>query len=172
MPNVDNPHGLRPLMRTLGGGFPTVAKFSKAVGYATAIFMWDAINRVADGSIEASATPGTTLYSGVALEHGAASKATRHLSIVSPDAVFEAQDEGTGIAAADVGLNANLVLNAGNANTLVSGHEINGATKAATATLDLKIIELLADPNNAFGANGRFQVVINKHRMHPAVAGV
>src|SRR5512139_1552657 len=93
MANVDNPHGLRPLARTLSGGMPWVQLFTKAVGYATAIFQHDAVNQVADGSIEASATPGTTLYSGVALNYGAASTATEHLVITSPDAIFEAQDD-------------------------------------------------------------------------------
>lgn len=172
MANVDNPFGLIPLMYTLGGGPPIINRFDKAVGYATAIFRGDAVNRVADNSIEASATPGTTLYSGVSLDHGAASKATEHLVIVSPDAVFIAQDEGTGVVVADLGLNANLVLNAGNATTLQSGHEINGATKAVTATLDVKLLNLLRVPNNEAGAFARIQIIFNKHRMHAAVAGV
>lgn len=172
MANVDNPHGLRSLMRTLSGGCPTIDQFAKAVGYGTAIFIGDAVNRVADGSIEASATPGTTLYTGVALNHGAASKATTHLVITSPDAIYEAQDEGTGVAAADEGLNANLVLNAGSATTKISGHEINGATKATTATLDVKLLKLLDVPDNAAGSNARVEVMFNKHRMAMAVAGV
>jgi hypothetical protein len=172
MPNIDNPHGLHCLGRTLSGGQLRFQSFDKAVGYATRIFPGDAVNRVADGTIEVSATPGTTNYSGVALNGGAASTLTSHLVCVSPDALYEAQDEGTGVAAADLGLLANLVLNAGVAATNKSGHEINGATKAVTATLDVALLELLPEVGNEYGANARVVVKFNKHRMNPGVAGV
>ncbi len=175
MANVDNCHGLRPLMRTLAGGAPGLVCFKKAVGYGTALFLFDAINQVADGSIEASATPGTTLYSGVNLIFGEALKATEHLVMADPNAVFEAQGDDGGAATldeADRGLNANLVLTAGNANTMISGHEIDASTKAVGATLDMKLLDKLAAVDNAYGAFSRFEIVFNKHRMNPAVAGL
>lgn len=172
MPNVDNPHGLYPVMRTMAGGNVSTAQFKKAATYGTALFIFDAVNRVADGSIEASATPGTTLYSGVNLNWGAASKLTTHLVIQSPDALFEAQDDGGGFAEIDMGLNANLLLNAGNALTNLSKHEVNGVTKDVTATLDVHVIQKLEHPENAYGANVRVELIFNKHRMHPGVVGV
>jgi len=175
MANRDNPHGLRPLMRTLSGGNPFVQEMDKDAAEGTAIFQWDAVNREADGNIEAaSATPGTTLYSGVSLNYGAASTLTKHLVVVSFDAIFEAQDNGEtdGFAAADMGLNVNLELNAGNANTTLSGHELDESTAAVTNTLDVKLLQLLTVPDNAYGAWGRYEVVFNKHRMAPGVAGV
>lgn len=175
MANVDNPHGLRPLMRTLSGGCPTIQWMQKDASEAAAIFQWDAVNREADGNIEAnSATPGTTLYSGVSLNHGAAATLTDHAVVVSPDAVFEAQDNSDtdGFAAADLGLNVNIELNAGSATTKISGHELDESTVATTATLDLKLLALLNTPDNAHGAFSRIEVVFNKHRMNPAVAGV
>lgn len=171
MANIDAPHGLRPLGVTLSGGCPVLSTFSKAAGYGTAIFRGDAVNRVASGSIEASATPGTTLYSGVSLNYGAASTATEHTVITSPDAIFEAQADGS-LAEADMGLNANLVLNAGSALTRQSGHEIAAASAAVTATLDVKLLRKLAVPNNEYGANVRIEIAFNKHRLNPAVAGV
>lgn len=174
MANVNNPHGLRPLMRTMGGGEMQLFEFSKVVGYGTAIFKWDAINRVADGSIEASATPGTTLYSGVSLNWGAASTATKHSCITAPGAVYEAQndDSVTGLVAADMGLNANLVLTAGNATTKTSKHQINHTGIDVTATLDVHLLGLLNTADNAFGGNARIEIVFNKHRMAPAAVGV
>ena len=150
MANRDNPHGLRSLGRTLSGGCPYVTELSKAVGYGTTIFINDAVNRVADGSIEASATPGTTIYSGVSLTHGILSTATDHLVIISPDAVYEAQDNAAtdGLVAADMGLNANLVLNAGSTTTLISGHEINETGAAETNTLDVHLLQLYDAPDN------------------------
>lgn len=174
MANRDNPHGLHSLGRTLAGGMPYVEQLLKAVGYGTAIFIGDAVNRVADGSIEASATPGTTNYSGVALNHGAASTATDHLVITSADALYEAQDNAAtdGIAAADLGLNANLQLNAGSATTQLSGHEINETGADVTDTLDVHLLRLYAAPDNAHGAWARIEIVFNKHRMNPSRVGV
>jgi hypothetical protein len=174
MSNVDNPHGLRPLGWNLGGGPPLIQYFDKAVGYGTAIFMYDAVNRVADGTIDKSATPGTTNYSGVALNRGAASTLTTHAVIVSPDAVFEAQDndDTDGFAAADMGLNVSLELNAGSATTGQSGHELDESTATTTDTLDMHMLALLAVPDNAYGAFSRIEVIFNKHRMNPSRVGV
>ena len=176
MANVDNPHGLRPLMRTLGGGPPTAQLMQKDSSEGAGIFIWDAVNREADGNIEAnSATPGTTLYSGVNLgPFGAASTATSHLIQISPDAVFEAQDNADtdGFAAADMGLNVNIELNAGSATTNISGHELDESTATTTNTLDLHMLALLNVPDNAEGSHSRVEVIFNKHRMNPAVAGV
>jgi len=173
MANVNNPHGLRPLGISLTGGCPVFDELSKAVGYGTAIFVYDAINRVADGSIEASATPGTTFYSGVSMNYGAASTATTHTICISPDAIYEAQvDDATGLAATDMGLNANLLLTAGNATTKVSKHTINHTGIDVTNTLDVHLLGLLNVADNVFGGYARIEIVFNKHRMAPATVGV
>ena len=174
MANIDNPHGLRPLGICLGGGPQVFEEYSKAATYGTAIFVYDAVNRVADNTIEASATPGTTLYSGVALNYGAASSKTTHLVLISPDAIFEAQDDDdtTGLVEADMGLNANLILGAGSTTTHVSKHEIDQSTAQTTNTLDVHLLRLLNVPDNAAGAHARVELVFNKHRMAPGVAGV
>ncbi len=174
MANVDNPHGLCPLMRTLDGGEPVVRQFSKDAAQATAIFIHDVVNRATDANIDPGGTPGTTLYTGVALNGGAALTLTKHLVIISPSAVFEAQDNNAtdGLVEADMGLNANLELNAGSATTGISGHEINETGINTTATLDVHLLKKLEVPENAYGANVRVEVVFNKHRMAHGVAGV
>jgi hypothetical protein len=174
MANIDRPHGLRPLGVTLEGGCPVVLPFTKDASENTAIYIWDIVNMQDDGNIEAnSATPGTTRFLGVSLNHGAASTLTTHLVVVSPNALFEAQDNNDtdGIAAADLGLNANVELNAGSTTTLISGHEIDESTAAATGTLDLKLLRLYDAPDNAHGSFARIEVVINKH-MYREGAGV
>lgn len=174
MANVDNPHGFRPLARNLSGGFPWVEEFDKVVGYGTALFIHDAVNQVAAGGIEKSITPGTTLISGVNLNYGAVSTATKHLVITSPDAIFEAQDDqaSTGLVEADRGLNSNIVMGAGSAVTLLSGNEIGGATKDVTATLDVHLLKLFESPDNAYGVHARFEIVFNKHRMIANTVGI
>lgn len=173
MANVDNPHGLMPLMRCLGGGEPTIRWFDKAATYGTALFVWDAVYQVADGTIDKSGTPGTTLLSGVNLVHGAASKLTEHAVIVSPDAVFDIQDNNDtdGVAAADLGASANIELNAGSATTLISGHELDESTIAA-ASKDIKILGLIQKEGNAYGSWADVEVCFNLHRMGMAAAAV
>jgi hypothetical protein len=166
MANVNNPFGLRSLGVTLSGGAPQIELYDKVVGYGTAVFPGDAVNQVADGSIEKSATPGSTLFSGVALDYGAALKATDHLVIVSPDAIFVTQcdDDATGLVAADRGLNCNLILGAGSATTLKSAHQLDTSTKQTTSTLDMKLRRLFGVPDNAYGEWSRWEVVFNNHR--------
>lgn len=174
MANIDNPNGFHCIGCGEGGGFSRRKVFSKAAGYATAIFPGDLVNRVADGSIEASATPGTTYYTGVAENYGAASVASEHLVVVDPFALFVGQDDGSGSGTldADYGLKANAVLGAGVALTLKSGHEIATSTKAVTATLDLSLEGPWSAPDNVAGVNRKSIVRINKHRNSFGVAGV
>jgi hypothetical protein len=175
MPNIDNPHGLRPLGRTMSGGMPRIQAFQKDAAENAAVFIFDAVNRETDGFIEAnSATPGTTLYSGVSLNYGAASTLTDHLVIVSPDAIYDIQDNNDtdGIALGDEGANGNIELNAGSATTLISGHELDESTINTGSGLDLHILERINDPSNAYGAFCRVAVTFNKHRMYGGVAGV
>jgi len=168
MANVDNPHGLGYLGR-IGGGPPLIQQFGKVVGYNAKIAIGDAVNRVADGSIENAGTPGTTLYSGVALTPGAALTVTSHLVITDPQAIFEAQADNS-LVAADLGLNANLLLTAPTG--LTSLHEINSATEAVTASLDVHLVEILDVPDNVAGNYCRFVITFNAHRMANAVVGV
>jgi hypothetical protein len=176
MANVDFPHGIRPLGISLSGSpLMFYQSMKKVATYGTAIFVYDAVNRVADASIEASATPGTTLYSGVAMNYGAASTLTTHSVLVTPSAIYEAQGDTGGSATldeADMGLNANLILTAGNATTHQSKHQIDASTKNTTYSLDVKLLQLLNVPDNAYGAQARIEIVFNAHRMSPAVAGV
>lgn len=175
MANTDRPHGFRPLGVNIDGGRSVVMEYSKDVSEGSAIFIWDLVNMEADGNIEAaSATPGTTRFLGVSLNNGAALTATKHLVVVSPNALFEGQDNNDtdGIAAADIGLNSNAELNAGSATTLVSGHEIDESSAATTATLDLRLVKLHDVPDNAHGAFARIEVTINKHFFNKEVAGI
>jgi|GEM_PF-2513346 len=176
MANFDNPHGLQPLMRTLSGGVPMVEEYIKASGTAYPIYQWDAVALDSNFRLISSTgiTPGSTLYSGVSLNYGAASTQTRHLVMTSADAIYQCQDNNdtNGIAETDLGLNANLELNAGNALTKISGHEIDESTINTTATLDVKLLGLLKTPDNEFGSWCRVEIMFNKHRMNPGVAGV
>lgn len=181
MANVDNPHGFRPLNRSLTGG-PGAALMQchKLLGYATALFIGDAVTRVASGvqptpAISAAITPGTTPIFGVNLIYGAASTATvDHLVIPAGGQIFEIQDNNDtdGVEAASLNKNANVELNAGSTTTQLSGHELDESTINTTNTLDLHILGLLRAPDNAFGAWARVMVVFNANQLANQIAGI
>ena len=181
MPNVNNPYGFLPIGRTSEGGILRLHRdMVKAAGYAPAMYPGDIVHRVADGTIESNSfTPGTTLVSGVNISYGAGSTLTRHDVVISASALYEAQDDGAGavgIVAADLGLNANAVVGAPSGAAVTarkSAHQIGVASKAITGTLDMHLLEHVADPTNDTAApNARVIVIFNKHRMAPATVGV
>lgn len=182
MANRDNPHGFKPTMRTLAGGpGASTVQAHKLAGYGTALFINDAITRVAAGvkysmAISAAITPGTTPIAGVNLTYGGASLATEHVIIpAAGEQVFEAQDNGDtdGVGFADLNKNFNIELNAGNASTKVSGHEIDESTIAVTATLDGKITGFWRTANNLVGSNFvRCEVIFNRKQFADQTVGL
>ncbi len=174
MPNKDNPHGFRYVGRSLSGGYNSVLRKDKDVSEGTAIFRHDLVELETDGNIAPGGTPGTTRFYGVSLNHGAALTATKHDVIFNPDALYAIQDNNDtdGVAAADIGLLANVELNTGGTLTLISGHELDESSLNTTSSLDLRLISLLQETGNAFGANADVIVVINKHLMNKETTGV
>jgi hypothetical protein len=177
MANVNNPYGLLHIGTSLSGGPLTIQRFPKLVGYATAIFMNDPVNRVSGGSIQASATPGTSFYSGVSLEYSAASTAATPAIVISPDALYTAQDSGANspyLTAAQMGLNANLLSGAGSTTTKQSAWVIDdtNATVTTTNTLDVHLLQAWTSPDNVYGQYARIEIVFNKQRMSGATVGV
>jgi len=173
MANADNPHGFRPLRHFMGGAI-ILAERTKAVGSSPAIFIGDAYNQEAGGEIDATLNAGTLRISGVALNYGATLTATTHLCIEDPYVVFEAQDDNStdGLVAANMGLNANITAGSGSATTLISAHEIAEAGITTTNTLDMKLLQKLNVPDNAYGPWCRIEILFNSHRMATPSVGV
>src|SRR5450759_4915614 len=101
MGNVNTPFGFRPTMRTFTGGSGTIQPTHKLAGYATALFINDAVTHAAAGTkptlaVDAAITPGTTPVLGVNLIYQAASVATDGAIIMAAGAIFQAQGDGTG----------------------------------------------------------------------------
>lgn len=89
-----------------------------------------------------------------------------------PNVIFAVQEIGTGtpLAAADVGLNANLV--AGTNNGYLSGWLLTNTTEATTSTLDVKLLGLVQGvQDNAFGAYAKWMVLINNHVFKAGTTG-
>lgn len=180
MANRDNPHGFQPLMRSITGG-PGAASIGahKLVGDGTALFVNDVVKRAAAGTKKTlcitAATAAAAAF-GVNLVYGAASTATDHIVIPGQFQMFEAQEDGVthggaNVAAVDMGLNANLMATAGDANTKHSKHEIGGASIASTNTLDFHLLGLFQAPDNDFGANARLLVTFNNSQLSNQIAG-
>lgn len=174
MANVNNPHGLRPLMRTMAGGNPSMEPYTKAAAYGYAIYRWDPVTLLA-GVLNGPAsgiTAGTTRYLGVSLMFSLASVLATMLIMDSPDAIFEAQEDNSGgsnIAAAKMGYNANLTTTAGDSTLNASKVQISGTSVNTTSSLDVNLLRLLNSPDNAYGAYGRCELVFNKHLKNKEV---
>jgi hypothetical protein len=198
MPNVNTPFGLRP-RRYLSGapwnGQATLYHITSANSNAFAI--GDPV--VHAGGADANGVPTCTLatpgsgITGVIVSAGGvvpggmmadpnnlnttvipATKTRGYYVLVcdDPSVIFEVQEIGTGthLAAADVGLNANLV--AGTNNGFMSGWLLTNTTEATTATLDVRLLGLCRLPDNNYGAFAKWEVMINNHSYRSAPAGV
>lgn len=169
MANVNNPHGLRPLMRNYNGGRPECESYTKEVGYAAAIYIWDPVTELA-GVLNGPAsgiTPGTTRYRGVAMDYSLASVAAVMTIMDGAMAMFSCQEDASGasnVVAAKMGYMANLTTTAGDSTRNTSKVQLSGTSINTTSSLDVRIDRLLNVPDNAYGANARLEIHFNKHQ--------
>src|SRR3990167_62512 len=100
---------------------------------------------------------------------------TRRVALVSddPNTVYEIQEVsgGTALTSAAVGLNADVVVAAGNTTTGRSGMELGNATEATTAGLNLQILGLVKRVDNAIGEHAKWLVRINDHEFQVGQTG-
>ena len=152
---------------------------------ATAIYQNDPVEMAATGTITVAAATDTLLGSlnGVFYTDASTSKPTwaNHLNasntatdivgFVSDDPYerFEIQSDGA-TAAADVGLNADIVYAAGSSPDYISKVELDFSDQK-TATAQLRIMGISKDPSNdtAGSANVNLVVMINEHFLKGTV---
>lgn len=191
MPNTDRPKGLVPVKHLTGAPYNGSANmYLLPSSNATATFIGDLVKLAGSAGAAGTVVNGIDvegmptiaqsaagdLHVGVVIgflpnqadltqRHRAASQNRIALVVDDPDVVFEIQEVtgGTALTAAEVGLNANVVVGSGSTTTGMSGMELDNATEAATADLDLKIIGLVKRPDNAFGEHAKWLVQINTH---------
>lgn len=187
MPNSNNPMGLIP--RRYRNGAPFVGplrKYYVPASDGTALFEGDPV--ILAGSADAKGIPAVTratagsagritgVVCGIAndetlpasndmLEQGYRPASTAGYVLVcdDPNVLYEIQEDSAGgaLAAADIGLNADLASGSGSTYTRKSGFMLDTSTKATTATLQLRIIGLEQRPDNEFGDNAKVLVAIN-----------
>jgi len=152
---------------------------------ASAIYQWDPVEMAATGTITVAAATDTLLGSinGVFYTDASTSKPTwaNHLNasntatdivgFVSDDPYerFEIQSDGA-TAAADVGMNADIVYAAGSSPDYVSKVELDHSD-LKSATAQLRVLAISNDPNNstAGSANVNLVVMINEHFLKGTV---
>ena len=169
MANVDAPHGFISIGARDGrpGYF---RNFNHAVADTTAIGFNDLVQPTAAGVDAAQAVAGGPVL-GISHANGAASTLyVVPVELITSDLVMEAQTN-TSLAAADTGLNADVVVAARNATTGISNMEINGDSEATTATLDLRLLRLAPYVGNAAGTNSRWFVLCNDVAQEDLKAG-
>ena len=152
---------------------------------ATAIYQWDPVKMAATGTIVVAVAGGAIMGSlnGVFYTDASTSKPTwaNHLNasntatdivgFVSDDPYerFEIQSDGA-TAAADVGMNADIVYAAGSSPDYVSKVELDHSDlKTATAQLRVLAISNDIENNEAGSANVNLVVMINEHFLKGTV---
>ena len=111
---------------------------------------------------------------GMAAEHKAASAGGQIAVWANPLQLFVGQtDDGTGVLTAIAGVQLNATIIVGGVSNNRSTAEIDESSGLSTATLELKIIRLSNEINNAFGEFNRLVVKINNHQLqgHTGTAG-
>lgn len=202
MANADTPFGLLAVGHPLGLSKASVRAYHVPASYGTALFPGDPVVKTSTANTAEVTAPGVgvmpigTLQEVAKATAGAGNAITGVIVSVAadPDAlgrryipastggvVFVADDPETefeiqsddALAAADIGLNAALVYtNTGDTATGQSGAELDASTKATTANLQLRILNVVPRTDNEVGAAVKVRVRINNHTEAPGVAGV
>ena len=179
MANKDSAFGLKPIGKVgQNRDNQGLSEYSIAAS-ATAIYFQDPVELAATGTITVAAasdallgslngvffTDATTDKPTYANHLNASNTATDIVGFVSDDPYerFEIQADGA-TAAADVGLNADIVYAAGSSPDYVSKVELQTSDQK-TGTAQLRIIGISKDPDNntAGSANVNLVVTINEH---------
>jgi len=187
MANKDAAFGLKPIGKVgQNRDAQGLSEYSIAAS-ADAIYFQDPVELAATGTITVAAASDALLGSlnGVFFTDASSSKPTyaNHLNasntatdivgFVSDDPYerFEIQSDGA-TAAADVGLNADIVYAAGSSPDFISQVELDFSDQK-TGTAQLRILAISKDINNntAGSANVNLVVMINEHQLK-ATAGV
>ena len=186
MANIDQAFGLRPIAKvgSAPGGTTGTTKYSIASG-ASGLFTGDPVKQGNDGNI-VIATAGDAIrgvFMGCFYTDPGTSKprfnntfpngtgASDAIAFVAddPDQLFICQQDSVAseIVAADLNLNANLVIGTGSTTTGISGTEIDSSSKNTTATLNVKLIDFYDTPSNdATASNSVLVVKINNHELN------
>ena len=181
MANIDKAFGLRPIGNLSATGAQKQYGYQIADNQAGTIFQGDLV--VLTGGfisrfLPASHTAAVGVFNGCNYNDPTTGKPTfsnfypGSVNITSgqisadvlddPNQLFIVQCDADFVAA-DVGKNADVIGTGGSTTNGISTMELNSSTLATTAALNLKVVGLYNDVNNAFGTNAVVVVKINEH---------
>ena len=181
MANIDKAFGLRPIGNLSATGAQKQYGYQIADNQAGTIFQGDLV--VLTGGfiskfLPASHTAAVGVFNGCNYNDPTTGKPTfsnfypGSVNITSgqisadvlddPNQLFIVQCDAS-IAATDIGKNADVIGTGGSTTNGISTMELNSATLANTAALNLKVVGLYNDVNNEFGTNAVVVVKINEH---------
>ena len=181
MANIDKAFGLRPIGNLSATGAQKQYGYQIADNQAGTIFQGDLV--VLTGGfiskfLPASHTAAVGVFNGCNYNDPTTGKPTfsnfypGSVNITSgqisadvlddPNQLFIVQCDAS-IAATDIGKNADVIGTGGSTTNGISTMELNSATLANTAALNLKVVGLYNDVNNDFGTNAVVVVKINEH---------
>ncbi|MGE5500693.1 MAG: hypothetical protein ACM3W4_02070 [Ignavibacteriales bacterium] len=180
MANTNAPTGFTPVGHRGGAYVGQINRYYAPTGEANDLFIGDPV--IIAGSADTDGVPTITLatagsagrVTGVIVgfepndsvrTYGYRKASTGCYVLVAddPNLVCEVQEDAVGgaLAAADVGLNADMASGTGSAYTHRSGWQIDTSTKATTATLQCRILGFKQSPDNVIGANAKVYVRFN-----------
>lgn len=187
MANVNVAYGLKPVRMADGSPYnAAVDMYYLPASVATDAFIGDPVKL--GGSADAAGVAsialcaasdtitgvivGFTDSKSMSAGYGAASTIRYPLVCHGQDVLFEVQEDAVGgaLAAADVGLNADIIIAAGSSYTKKSGVMLDTSTKATTITLPLRIRGLAQRPDNDLSANSKVLVTLNNTTETPGTA--
>jgi hypothetical protein len=187
MANGDLAFGLKPVRMLDGTPFTgSVDMFYVPSSNGTALYIGDPVKLAgsADSAGVASVThcAATDTITGavvgfadadsMSLGYGAASTVRYPLVAHGQDILFEIQEDsdGAALSAAEIGLNAQIIVAAGSSYTRQSGVMLDSSSAAVTATHGLRIRGISQRPDNAIGANAKVLVSLNDTTESPGTA--
>lgn len=114
---------------------------------------------------------GGNQFAGVVIPAGTRTATVYVLVADDPNLLYEMQEGGVGtaLAAADLGININLL--SGTNNSYISGWLLDNNSKATTSTYQMQLMRLVQKADNALGANAKWLVRINAHPFKAGTTG-
>lgn len=168
MANVDFPRGLYPIRLLNGGCDFTTNTYTVTTG--DTIYKGDPVKVVAAGTVTHAAATDGALIVGVAAEYvdDSASVGGKTIRVYdNPSIVFGIQSAGTPALTNTFDCADTDTYSAGSNG--ISAVELSATMGSAQALL--KIIGLVSDPQNAWGANADLEVIFNEHFYKEIGAG-
>jgi len=183
MANIDGPRGMEPINSPYGSIKRT--KYRVNPSCASILYIGDPVDMINTGTVTiATAGAGNPVLGCIVDIFDSTGKPVKACPATStgytvtvaddPNQEFIMQEDGavSDRALADIGINVDLIAGTGSVTTGLSAWEIDSSSIAASANVQLRIIDKADILGNALGDWCRWVVKINNHRKNAGIVGV